>query len=174
MTSQHPADSPNVVLLGRVSGLFGTRGWLKVWSHTRPPGNILTYGCWLIGAPGAWRELKLLAGREQGSSLIVQLEGITDRDVAAGFVGASIAVPRDQLPPPAENEYYWVDLIGMQVVNRAGTVLGEVKGCHETGSADVLEVRGDRAHLIPFVRGVYVDEVDRSARLIRVDWHEED
>jgi 16S rRNA processing protein RimM len=174
MTEPQASDSTDIVIVGRVSGVFGTRGWIKIWSHTRPPENILHFEEWLLGAPGEWRETKLVTGREHGSTFIAQIEGLNDREVAAGLVGKSIAVRRDQLPRIAEDEYYWIELIGMRVVNRDGIELGTVRRCHETGSADVLEVVGSREHLIPFVRGVYIDAVDRAARSIRVDWHEED
>ena len=174
MTEPQASASTDPLIVGRVSGVFGTRGWIKIWSHTRPPENILKYEYWLLGGPGEWRATKLVAGKEHGSTLIAQLEGLVDRDVAAGLVGKSIAVRRDELPPTADDEYYWIELIGMRVVNRAGSLLGTVRRCHETGSADVLEVVGEREHLIPFVRGVYVDAVDRGARCIQVDWHEED
>ncbi|MEQ8663922.1 MAG: ribosome maturation factor RimM [Gammaproteobacteria bacterium] len=171
-----PTGTPLVV--GRVSGVFGTRGWLKVQSHTRPFEQLLEYVPWLLRVDGQWREQRVREARRHHGTLIVALDGVADRDTAAGLVRADIAVLRSQLPAPAPGEFYWVDLVGLTVVNRDDVVLGEVRGLLETGAHDVVRVAppaaGASERLIPFVREVYVLDIDLAAGIMRVDWHADD
>jgi len=165
-------DEP--VTVGRVNGVFGTRGWIKCLSYTRPRENLLTYNPWFLLRDGAWTRCAVVGGRVHHGGLIAQLAGCDDRDTAVTFARCEIGLPRRQFAPPAVGEYYWADLIGMHVRNLAGIVLGEVVGLHETGAHDVLRVAGGRERLVPFVREVYVKAVDLDRRTILVDWHEED
>ena len=159
------------VLMGRIGGLFGVRGWVKVHSYTSPPENLLRYDPWRVQMGGVWKTLAVNAGRRHGKGLVVQLAGYTDRDRACELIGAEVAVERRQLEAPAENEYYWTDLIGSEVVNRDGREFGRVDHMIETGANDVLVVRGEQGEtLIPFVIGRYVLEVDLARRRIAVDW----
>jgi ribosomal 30S subunit maturation factor RimM len=93
------------VVLGRVSGLYGVRGWVKVFSETEPLEGILGYTPWLIGTGGVPRQV--LEGRRHGKGVVVRLEGCTDRDQAASLVGAEIAVSRNDLPPASADELFW-------------------------------------------------------------------
>lgn len=160
------------VAIGRVAGVFGVRGWIKVFSYTRPREAILEYGPWLIERAGEWQTFEVAEGRVQGKGLVAQLKGCDDRDVAAALIGAEIAVPISRLPEPADNEYYWAELEGLRVVNLAGQELGKVSHLFETGANDVLVVRGEREHLIPVGPG-YIRRIDRSAGVIEVDWDAE-
>jgi len=164
------------VVVGRVSGVFGTRGWLKVQSYTRPAERIIDYTPWLLRTDDGWQEVGLCASRRHHGTLIVALDGIDDRDRAAGLVRREIATWRDRFAPPAPGEFYWVDLVGLQVVNRDEVCLGQVSGLVETAAHDVLRVDDGRGQerLIPFVRDVYVLDVDTTAGIIRVDWHRDD
>ena len=160
------------ITVGRIAGLFGVRGWVKVHSHTRPREAILNYSPWLVVIDGAERALSLAEGRAQGKGVIARLEGITDRDQAATLVGADIVVGREQLPAPAANEYYWAELEGARVVDQRGTELGRVSHLFETGGAhDVMVVRGEIERLIPF-SGSVVKHVDLAAGVIHVDWED--
>lgn len=167
------ADRP--VVLGHVSGLFGVKGWIKVYSYTRPAVNLLEYEDWLIGRQDAWRPFRVLDAREQGKTLVARIAGdddtlLADRDAAAALVDLQIAVARDQLPAPEPGEYYWFDLIGLDVFNREGAALGRVKAMMETGANDVLVLQGERERLVPFVVGEVIDEVDLDAGRIVADW----
>lgn len=159
-----------LIILGRVSGLFGVRGWVKVHSYTDPPDNIVGYRPWRVGCRGEWRSMAVRDGRRQGRAIIAHLAGIDDRDGAASLIGCDIAVPRSQLPPPQAGEYYWVDLEGLRVETTEGVDLGRVDHLLETGANDVLVVQGDRERLIPFVEPDVVTAVDFDAGLIRVAW----
>jgi 16S rRNA processing protein RimM len=163
------------VVMGKVGGLFGVRGWVKVHSYASPPENLLRYKPWLLCVDGVWRPFEVTGGRRHGKGVIAQLAGYADPDHARALIGAEIAVERTQLDAPAENEYYWADLIGAAVVNRDGVEFGRVDHLIETGANDVLAVRGGHGEtLIPFVIGRYVLEVDLDRERILVDWEEGD
>jgi 16S rRNA processing protein RimM len=159
------------VALGYVSAVHGIKGWVKVHSWTRPMEAILQYQPWLLGEEK--RPVKIVDGRKQGKGLAVLLPGFDDREQAATLVGTQIFVRRDQLPPTGENEYYWSDLEGLEVKTTKGELLGRVEKLMETGANDVLVVRGNREHLIPFIQGQYVTGVDLEDGYIEVDWDPE-
>jgi 16S rRNA processing protein RimM len=159
------------VLMGRVGGLYGVRGWVKVHSHTSPPENILRYSPWSVRVGIGWRTLAVTGGRAHGKGVVAQLAGYEDRELARELIGADIAVVRAQMEAPGADEYYWTDLIGAAVANRGGVEFGRVDHLLETGANDVLVVRGERGEtLIPFVAGRYVLEVDLDRKRILVDW----
>lgn len=168
-------DGERLITLGEINGVFGVQGWVKVYSFTEPRERILAYGPWrLRTADGDWREIAVLDGRRQGQAVVAALEGVDDRDQALALNGAEIAVTRDRLPPPAEGEYYWADLEGMQVVTLDNEDLGRVRSLFRTGANDVMVVAGERERLVPFVTDRFVREVDFDAGVIRVDWDPED
>lgn len=157
-------------MVGRVSGLYGVRGWVKLYSHTRPMDNLLDYGELEADLGGERRALRLVEGRVHGGGLVGRFEGVDDRDAAAALVGAELAVGRDELPETGEGEYYWADLVGLEVVTGEGAALGRVDHLMETGANDVMVVAGDRERLIPFTPGRHVKEVDLDGGRIVVDW----
>lgn len=167
------SGSDRRVTVGRVIGLYGVRGWVKVYSHTRPREAILNYSPWQIAVDGVWRSLELAEGRPQGKGIVARLAGYSDRDAATRLVGNDIAIDMAQLPPAGEQEYYWAELEGLRVVNRVGETLGQVSYLFETGANDVLVVQGERERLIPFAKDV-IQRVDREAGVIYVDWDGED
>lgn len=155
------------VSLGRVSGVHGVRGWIKVYSYTRPIDNILDYGRWFIGD----QSFDLAEGQPHGPGLIAQLAGLSDRDAAAALIGKDIEVLRSELPALAEGEVYWADLIGLAVVGLEGEALGTVTGLMETGANDVMVVAfGGGEQLIPYVRGPIVTDIDLAAGVVTVNW----
>lgn len=161
-------SAQTMVVLGRISGVFGVRGWVKVYSETDPRENILRYSPWYLGKDGAAH--KLIEGRPQGKTVVAQLDGCEDRDRAAALVGQQIAVRRGQLPPPSPGEFYWIDLEGLRVETLDGVALGQVSHLLATGANDVLVVRGERERLLPFVWDDVIKLVDFDERLISVDW----
>ena len=158
------------VTVGRVSGAFGVRGWLKVRSDCEPVEQLLRYSPWQMNTATGWHSHVLVDGKAHGAGLVAKLADIDDRDQARELAGADIAVDRSQLPVLAEDEYYWHDLIGLGVVTRDGNALGRVSGLMQTGTNDVLVVSGERERLIPFIRDQVVLAVDAEARRIEVDW----
>jgi 16S rRNA processing protein RimM len=159
------------IALGYVSAVHGIKGWVKIHSWTRPMEAILQYQPWLLGEER--KPVKIVDGRIQGKGLAALLPGFNDREQAATLVGLQIFVRRDQLPATAAGEYYWSDLEGLEVKTTGGELLGRVERLMETGANDVLVIRGDRDHLVPFIQGQYVKRVDLDAGLIEVDWDPE-
>ena len=155
---------------GYICGVFGVKGWVKVFSNTDPLENLLKYRPWLIGRAGEWQEIELVAGKRHGKTLIAQPVGCEDREQAQLLVGSEIAVPETSLPKLRRGEFYWADLIGMDVTNEKGESLGRVERLMATGSNDVLVVKGERERLIPWVKEHYVLDVDLNERRIVVDW----
>ncbi len=168
------------VTLGRVAGVFGVRGWLRLHSQTRPAEKILDYRRWWIHQHGASYLAQVLDGHTQGSGLVAQIsdasgEAITDRDIAASLLGAEIQVDRDDMPRLPEGEFYWVDLIGLKVENEMGVPLGQVRDVTSNGPQDILVVNDEAGgeRLIPFVRPQIVRSVELDAGCIVCDWDPE-
>lgn len=163
----------SLVEVGEIVGAFGVLGWVKIRSYTDPPANILKYIPWALGSSEAPRSAKLVEGRPQGGAVVARLEGVEDRDQAIALKGTRILVPRQCFAEASPGTYYWADLIGLDVVTVAGVALGKVRGLLETGANDVLDVKGDRDRLIPFVVGEFVKNVDLAENRITVDWDPE-
>lgn len=169
------AASAQYVVLGHIGALHGLRGWLKLHSHTEPPDNILSYPTLYVGSDERHRRMQVVDSRRTGKGLLVQLatqegEVIADRESAFPLVGAEVAVTRDELPPAEEGEYYWADLIGLEVRTLEGRSLGTVSRILETGANDVLVVQGDRERLIPFLLENTIKTVDIDGGFIVADW----
>lgn len=168
MSIEPPAD--DLVVLGKISGLYGVKGWVRIYSFTAPRDNILTYPEWLLKRRSGWETYKLSEGKKHGKGVVARLEGFDDRDQAAGLIGSEIAIHREQLPPAKAGEYYWMDLQGLQVETVDGASLGRIAELFETGSNDVIVVKGERERLIPFIQGDVIKRIDLDAGLMVVDW----
>ncbi|NKI33791.1 16S rRNA processing protein RimM [Wenzhouxiangella sp. XN79A] len=163
-----------LIPVGRLSGAWGVGGAVKVFSYTDPPEQIFEYQPWRTdGSPGL---LRVLGWRRQGPRLVAEIEQIPTREDAERLAGLNLSVPRSALPRPPDGRYYWRDLIGLEVENREGRPLGRVRELLDAGVHDVLVI--DRPgpgvdHLVPFVRGRFVDSVDLKTGRIVVDWQPE-
>lgn len=156
--------------MGRISGPFGVKGWVKLQPFTKSPQSLLDYKEWWIEGEQGWEALKVERAQVQNDAVGAKLAGCEDRDQAALFRGRQVAVPREAFPEAGENEFYWADLIGAKVVNTQDEDLGKVSEVFETGANDVLVVKqGSTERLIPFIEQV-VREVDLAKRVIRVEW----
>ncbi len=172
-TEANTATTGELVPVGRISGLYGVRGWVKIYSYTEPRENILKYNPWLLNLAGGWTPVELLEGKRHGKGVIARLAGCEDRDAAARWLNTELAIRRDQLPETAPGEFYWNDLIGLKVITTGGIELGVVKDLMETGANDVLVVDGEVERLIPYVPDDVVVDVDLEAGELRVDWDPE-
>lgn len=160
--------------MGRVQGAHGIRGALMVASFSDPPRRLLSYSPWWLLGDGAPRPLVVVRGQDSTKGLIVEIEGVADRDAAAALKGREIAVERAALPKLRKGEYYWTDLEGLAVRNREGVDFGRVDHLVDFGAHPLLVVRdGARERMIPFVIGHHVDSVDLEAGTIVVDWDPE-
>jgi 16S rRNA processing protein RimM len=169
MVLQALSPPENLVVLGRIAAPFGVKGWVKVQPFTATAKNLLAYSIWWVGGGDDWQEYAVTEAKAQGRSVVARFEGCEDRDAAFRFRGKKIAVPRARLPKPQPNEYYWADLIGLNVVSKAGEEFGRLIRIIETGANDVLVVQGDRERLIPFIAEV-IGDVDLEAGVMRVNW----
>lgn len=164
------------LVLGRIAGVFGVRGWVKLRSFTRPIENLLDYPRWWLVHQGREFEATLIEGRMHGDGLVAQISDehgrlVDDRDVATALIGAEIHVARDELPEAEEGQYYWFDLVGLKVSNEEGVDLGEVDSVTSNGAQDVLVLKdGEVERLIPFVKGPIIKSVDLDQGLIVADW----
>lgn len=155
--------------MGRIAAPYGIKGWVKVQTFSESADTLADYPEWQVGRAGNWHAVHVLNAHLHTNTLVAELEGIADRDAALALKGSEIAIPRATLPPAAENEYYWSDLIGLDVTNTQGIAFGKVKELLESGAHDVLVVSGERERLIPFV-GQIVKTVDLAAGTLQVDW----
>lgn len=157
--------------IGKISGVFGIKGWVKVFSFTGYREDILQYSPWLLKKNAATKTVEIVAGQLQNRLVVAQIKGIDDRNAAESLMGWEIFIDSAQLPAAKKDEYYWSDLIGLQVENIEGVILGVIDSMLETGANDVIVVQGEeRQHAIPFLQPQIVLEVDLAARKMRVDW----
>ncbi|MBI3146047.1 MAG: ribosome maturation factor RimM [Pseudogulbenkiania sp.] len=164
----------DLVLMGYVRGAFGVRGWVKIHADTESADSLFDYPVWWLGRDGQWSSYRFEDGLVQPKALAAKLEGVDSREAAEAMRGMQIAIPRSEFPTTAEDEYYWSDLIGLDVVDKDGQRFGQVAELMETGANDVLVVReGKREWLIPFV-GQFVLDVQVADKRIMVDWNLDD
>ena len=166
-------DDSEFLSVGRVTSAHGIKGWVKLDSYTSPTINICSYKplFWrLPGAGQAWQVVRLSQCRQQGKSIVAQFSGCDDRNAAELLRGRELAVKRAQLPAAEDGEYYWIDIVGLRVVTVDQVELGHVDEIMETGSNEVLIVKGDRKRLIPFIEGEVVQRVAIDDGFIEVDW----
>ena len=166
----------SLVSVGRIAGPYGIKGWVKISSFTDPAENVFAYAPWILRDPKGGRsttKVGLLESKAHGKGWVAKLDGVADRSAAEMLKGLEIVIDRERMPEPDEGQYYWADLEGMQVEDKAGQVLGRLDHMLETGSADVMVIVGEsqgERHLIPFIMNDTVVAVDLEARRIRVDW----
>jgi 16S rRNA processing protein RimM len=166
-------SDPRKVVLGRLLGAHGVRGWLKVVSYTDPIENLLQHPTWLLAREGeSGREYRVRDAEFDGRWLRVSLDGIEDRDAAEALRGLNIEVARAELAPAGPREYYRDDLLGFTVSNLAGVELGQVSHFVEAPAAAVMVVRGAREHWIP-AAAPHLVKVQLGQHSIVVDWPED-
>ncbi|HEY7986397.1 MAG TPA: ribosome maturation factor RimM [Methylophilaceae bacterium] len=169
----------DMVVMGRIAVPYGVQGWVKIQTFTQELDSLLDYPDWYLGKSDAgktdnWQEREVEAARMHSNSLIAKFAGCDDRNAAFALKGQEIAVPRGELPAAEDDEYYWSDLIGLQVYNLDSLHFGQVDGLLATGSNDVLVVKSEGApqRLIPFTNDA-IKEVDLAAGKLLVDWDPE-
>ena len=181
-TGVEPAELPaDAIEVGRVADAWGIKGWFKVLPHSASPEALFSSRRWYLQPSERGAKtfsgtvlLRVREAKEHSDSIVATAHEVDDRSGAEALKGARIFVPRSSFPTAADDEYYWVDLIGLQVVNREGVVLGEVKELLSTGPQTVLvleylEDEKKLERMIPFV-SAYVDAVDLPGKRITVDW----
>ena len=162
------------LIVGRFGGAYGIKGWVKLFSHTEPAENILSYkGLW-IQTGSDWKQLDVASAKAHGQGFIIKVNGYDDRDKAAELTSRDVAIEKGQLPSLDENKdgYYWADLVGMTVVNTEEETLGVVESLMETGANDVmvLNTNDGNERLVPFVSNEIVKSVDVNDQRMIVEW----
>ncbi|KQW64443.1 ribosome maturation factor RimM [Variovorax sp. Root411] len=177
-TAELPADAIEV---GRIADAWGIKGWFKVLPHSAQPEALFSSKRWFLQAPGASANgafrLAIREAKEHSDCIVATSDDVPDRNAAEALRGARVFVPRSSFPTAGDDEYYWVDLIGLSVVNREGVVLGAVRELLATGPQTTLVLTAEEdgkaiERMVPFV-SVFVDKVDLPGRLITVDWQPE-
>ncbi len=175
------------IMLGKLNAHHGVKGWLKVFSYTDPKQNILSYSDVFLFKDRQvaeeshslpyWKKVKLVNGRLQGKGVVVHIDGYNNREAATELIGSSIGVLRDSLAKLDEGDFYWVDLIGLKVINQEGMALGNITDMLPTAANDVMIVKPSvindglqEEYLIPYIMGQYVFDVDLDAGIVQVDW----
>jgi 16S rRNA processing protein RimM len=179
----------DAVELGRILDAWGIKGWVRIQPHSADTSALFESSQWFLQPPEARfaRGFSVFAGPVQArvaeikahsDGIVARLEGVDDRNGAEALKGVRISVPRSAFPAAAEGEYYWVDLIGLDVVNREGVHLGVVRDLMPTGPTSVLVMEYTESvdgtektaeRMVPFV-AAYIDDVDLKARRITADW----
>ncbi len=180
---QQDENSSENVVVGRITGVYGIKGWVKIFSYTDPMEAIVDYNPWYIRAENRknapWTKIKLKAGKRHAKTVIAKIESCNDCDTAMTYIGNEISIKLEQLEELKGNDdYYWRDLMGMQVINQQGIALGKVKDLMETGANDVLVVVAEseaaeeknRERLIPWTMHNAIVAVDMDQGVIEVDW----
>ena len=183
-SSDDVAWPEDAVEVGRVVDAWGVKGWIKVQPYSSDPQALFSSRRWFLQPPETPhpikpgsvlpRLLKVTQAKDHGDVVVATAQEVPDRNAAEALKGARVFVSRASFPTADADEFYWVDLIGLEVVNRQGERLGTVADLLDTGAHSVLRVVDEQQptpteRLIPFV-GAYVDEVDQDARRITVDW----
>ncbi len=158
------------ILIGKISGCFGVKGWLKIFSYSNPRENIVSYNNWIIGN----KLFESIQAKKQGKLIVAKLVGIDDKDAAQAMIGQKIEIEKQQLAQLDDGHYYWHDLEGLEVSNTNGIAFGQLESVLETGANDVIFVKGERTRVIPYILDTVILKVDLEQKTMLVDWHEDD
>lgn len=166
MTQQTP-----YIKVGKIGSSYGVKGWVKVLTYTEFGSSILEYNPWYLeNKDGNWEAIEIEEGKVYGKGVIVKFATIHTPEEAKLYSNRFIGIPRNLLPQLDKNEFYWSDLQGLTVINKEGQVLGKVIYLMETGANDVLVVKGEKEHAIPYLEGKVILNVDLDKQEIQVDW----
>lgn len=170
----------DLIVLGRITSVYGVKGWIKVYSYTEPMDQILDYPVWLISNGGPWRSVEVDSGRSHGKGMVAHIVGCDDREIAKSYSGYEIAVYKTQLPQLTNDEFYWHQLEGLFVKTVDNQLLGRVNYMMSAGGAnDVIVVKSckdsidKRERMIPYLFDQVVKKVDLAEQTIEVDWDPE-
>lgn len=163
-----PSD---LIELGVLRGAYGLKGWVRIVPHDADAAALRAARTWWLKQGDGVVAREVTGVRRQGAGVVAKLTGCDSPEAAEELRGASVAVARGDFPAPNDGEFYWVDLIGARVINRAGVELGRVAGLRNNGAQDLLEVTAAAGAelLVPMVED-YVDAIDAKNGVIRVDW----
>jgi 16S rRNA processing protein RimM len=165
----------DLVLVGYVSDAYGINGWVRIKPYSTDAGALLNARTWWLDKPD-FHDAEMMQAKTHSGDVVARLMGVEGRDAAEALKGATVQIPRSHFPPLADDEFYWVDLIGLEIENLQGEHLGTVTDLMDNGAHPILRVsvppepeKEQQELLIPFV-GQFVKTVDQQAKKITVDW----
>lgn len=173
------SDDKKSIVLGKITSLYGVKGWVKVYSYTNPIENILQYKTWTLSNGLKKQQVAIKAGKVHGKTIVVNIDGCNDRDMAQQYCGNMVSVELSELPELTEGEFYWHQLEGLRVITVDGLLLGRISHLMETGSNDVIVVKAcassmdKRERLIPYLPEQVVQSVNLESGEMVVDWDPE-
>ncbi len=167
-----PQSDEKKLLVGKINGFFGIKGWVKIFSYTEPRKNILSYQPWYIINNGNYEILEITDGREQSKTIVAHIKGIDNRDLSINLIGQDLYINQDQLPKLDDGKHYWYELVGFKVINQNQNNLGVVDYLVDTGSNNVIVTKGEKEHWIPYIEP-FLLSIDKDNKEILVDWDED-
>jgi 16S rRNA processing protein RimM len=170
----HASDT---LVIGVIGAPYGVKGWVKITSHTHELDGVFAYTPWLLGQVEGGKHYVVDQWRTHNKGLVAKLVGVETRDDAESIKNLEISIKAAQLPQLADNDFYWRELVGMQVITEQGYSLGVVKELFETGANDVMLIKanlndafGQKERMVPYLLDQVIKQVDRQAKTIKVDW----
>ena len=163
-------NKSDYVIVGKIASTYGVHGWLKLVSYTEPSVGITEYQPWHLEEKDGFKPVDVTEVREYGKGFIVKFAGYDSPEKARILTGKKIAILRSQFPALDKDEYYWSDLEGLTVIDQNGVTLGQIVYLIETGSNDVLVVKGETEHAIPYLLNDVIKSIDLANKIMRVDW----
>ena len=167
----------DTLVIGIIGAPYGVKGWVKITSHTHDLDGVFAYTPWLLGQVQEGNEYVVDQWRPHNKGLVAKLIGVDDRDDAERIKNLEISIKAAMLPELDDNDVYWRELVGMQVVTDKGYNLGVIKELFETGANDVLLVKanlndafGQKERMVPYLLDQVIKQVDRQAKTVTVDW----
>jgi 16S rRNA processing protein RimM len=169
------SHSSDTLVVGKIGAPYGVKGWVKITTFTHEQDGVFTYTPWLLGQEN--KEYVVDQWRTHNKGLVAKLVGVETRDDAESIKNLDISIKAQQLPQLAGDDFYWRELVGMQVVTEKGYSLGVLKELFETGANDVMLIKanlndafGQKERMVPYLLDQVVKQVDREAKTITVDW----
>ena len=166
-------SSASIIPIARFGKTYGVQGWIHVHNYCEDQHSLQDYLPWQV-KKDQWQGVDITGIKPHGNTVIAKIHGCDSPEAAKAYTNVEIGIPRERLPATESNQYYWSDLVGLQVITTTGTLLGTVDYLFETGANDVLVVKGETTErMLPFVMEHVIKEVDLQQQLITVDWDPE-